>query len=189
MSRLLELWRPGSFVTSYLPAVLKSRMTGLLGMFKKSLLTCRAKLLHEKGGFNRTSSSSWQAFGQLGRAVENLAVRSAPFLVRSPQCETGWVEIRVFLCLWRIYFVTYRLLGTGVCPLRSALCVRRFHGRKKTGSDMTSSVTRRLRLCSAFRCIHWFGRETNGLVLPALDSGCFLVSSPGNPCWKRSMDF
>lgn len=76
-------------------------MTGLLGMFKKSLLTCRAKLLHEKknGVFNRASSSSWQAFGQLGRAVENLAVRSAPFLVRSRQCVTDWVEIRDFLCL------------------------------------------------------------------------------------------
>lgn len=67
----------------------------------KSLLTCRAKLPHEKknGVFNRASSSSWQAFGQLGRAVENLAVRSALFLVRSRQCESGWVEIRVFLCL------------------------------------------------------------------------------------------
>lgn len=68
---------------------------------QKSLLTCRAKLLHEKknGVFNRTSSSSRQAFGQLGRAVENLAVRSAPFLARSRQCVTDWVEIRVFLCL------------------------------------------------------------------------------------------
>ena len=27
--RRLALWRPGSFITSYLPAVLKSRMTGL----------------------------------------------------------------------------------------------------------------------------------------------------------------
>lgn len=68
---------------------------------QKSLLTCRAKLLHEKknGVFNRASSSSRQAFGQLGRAVENLAVRSAPFLVRSRQCVTDWVEIRVLLCL------------------------------------------------------------------------------------------
>ena len=37
--------------------------------------------------------------------------------------------------------MTYRLLGTGVCLLKSALCVRRFHGRKKTGSDMTLPVT------------------------------------------------
>lgn len=41
----------------------------------------------------------WQAFGQLGRAVENLAVRSVPFLLRLRQWETDWVEIRVFLCL------------------------------------------------------------------------------------------
>lgn len=68
---------------------------------RKSLLTCRAKLLHEKknGVFNSASSSSRQAFGQLGRAVENLAVRSVSFLLRSRQCETDWVEIRVFLCL------------------------------------------------------------------------------------------
>lgn len=68
---------------------------------QKSLLTCRVKLLHEKKNrvFNRASSSSRQAFGQLGRAVENLAVRSAPFLVRSRQCVTDWVEIRVLLCL------------------------------------------------------------------------------------------
>ena len=179
----MELWQSGSFVTSYLPAVLKSRMTGLLGMFQKVYsLAAQSFRTREKGVFNRASSSFWQAFGQLGRAVENLAVRSR-------QCETGWVDIRVFLCLWRIYFVTYRLLGTGVCPFRFALCVRRFHGRKKTGSDMTLPVIRRLRLCSAFRCIHWFERETSGLALPALSSGCFLVNSLGNPCWKRSMGF
>ena len=40
--------------------------------------------------------------------------------------------------------MTYRLLGTGVCLLKSALCVRRFHDRKKTGSDMISPATRRL---------------------------------------------
>lgn len=34
--------------------------------------------------------------------------------------------------------MTYRLLGIGVCLLKSALCVRRFHDRKKTGSDMIS---------------------------------------------------
>lgn len=68
---------------------------------QKSLLTCRAKLPHEKknGVFNRALSSSWQAFVQLGRAVENLTVRSVPFLLRSRHCVTDWVEIRVFLCL------------------------------------------------------------------------------------------
>lgn len=96
----MELWRPGSFVTSYLPAVLKSRMTGLLGMFKKVYsLVAQSFCMRKNGVFNRTSSSSRQAFGQLGRAVENLAVRSAPFLARSRQCVTDWVEIRVFLCL------------------------------------------------------------------------------------------
>lgn len=35
--------------------------------------------------------------------------------------------------------MTYQLLGTGVCLLKSALCVRRFHDRKKTGSDMISA--------------------------------------------------
>ena len=100
MSRLLELWRPGSFVTSYLPAVLKSRMTGLLGMFKKVYsLAAQSFYMRKNEVFNRVSSSSWQTFGQLGRAVENLAVRSAPFLVRARQCVTDWVEIRVFLCL------------------------------------------------------------------------------------------
>ena len=75
--------------------------------------------------------------------------------------------------------MTYRLLGTGVCLLKSALCVRRFHDRKKTGSDMISPATRRLRSRSVFRCIHWFGRETNGLVLPALETEHgFLVTSP-----------
>ncbi len=99
MSRLLDFGDQCSFVTSYLPGVLKSRMAGLLDV-QKSLLTCRAKLPHEKNGvFNRASSSSWQAFGQLGRAVENLAVRSAPFSVRSRRIVTDWVEIRVFLCL------------------------------------------------------------------------------------------
>lgn len=76
-------------------------MTGLLGMFKKvySLAAQSFRTREKNGVFNMASSSFWQAFGQLGRAVENLTVRSVPFLVRSPQCETGWVEIRVFLCL------------------------------------------------------------------------------------------
>lgn len=75
-------------------------MTGLLGMFKKVYsLAAQSFYMRKNGVFNRVSSTSRQAFGQLGRAVENLAVRSAPFLVRSRQCETGWVEIRVFLCL------------------------------------------------------------------------------------------
>ena len=74
--------------------------------------------------------------------------------------------------------MTYRLLGTGVCLLKSALCVRRFHGRKKTGSDMTLPVTRRLRLHSAFRCIHWFGRETNGLVPASIRQRLFLGELP-----------
>ena len=149
MSRLLVLWRPGRFATSYLPVVLRSRMTGLIGMFQK---------------------------------VYSLAVQS--FRMRKNEFSTGLRP-----GLGKLYFVTYRLLGTGVCLLKSALCARRFHDRKKTGSDMISPATRQLRLRSVFRCIHWFGRETNGLALPALSSGCFLVSSPGNPCWKRSMDF
>ena len=75
-------------------------MTGLLGMFKKVYsLVAQSFCMRKNGVFNRASSSSWQAFGQLGRAVENLAVRSVPFLVRSRQGETGWAEIRVFLCL------------------------------------------------------------------------------------------
>ncbi len=75
-------------------------MTGLLGMFQKVYsLAAQSFRTRKNGVFNRAPSSSWQAFGQLGRAVENLAVRSAPFSVRSRQCETGWVEIRVFLCL------------------------------------------------------------------------------------------
>lgn len=75
-------------------------MTGLLGMFKKAYsLAAQSFCIRKNGVFNRASSSFWQAFGQLGRAVENLTVRSVPFLVRLPQCETGWVEIRVFLCL------------------------------------------------------------------------------------------
>lgn len=75
-------------------------MIGLLGLFKKVYsLAAQSFRTRKNGVFNRASSSSWQAFGQLGRAVENLTVRSVPFLVRSRQCETGWVEIRVFLCL------------------------------------------------------------------------------------------
>lgn len=75
-------------------------MTGLLGMFKKVYsLAAQSFRIRKNGVFNRASSSSRQAFGQLGRAVENLAVRSVPFLLRSRQCETDWVEIRVFLCL------------------------------------------------------------------------------------------
>lgn len=75
-------------------------MTGLIGMFQKVYsLAAQSFLLRKNGVFNRASSSSRQAFGQLGRAVENLAVRLVPFSVRSRQCETGWVEIRVFLCL------------------------------------------------------------------------------------------
>lgn len=75
-------------------------MTGLLGMLQKVYsLAAHSFRMRKNGVFNRTSSSSWQAFGQLGRAVENLAVRSVPFLVRSRQCVTNWVEIRVFLCL------------------------------------------------------------------------------------------
>ena len=75
-------------------------MTGLLGMFKKVYsLAAQSFYMRKNEVFNRVSSSSWQTFGQLGRAVENLAVRSAPFLVRSRQYVTDWVEIRVFLCL------------------------------------------------------------------------------------------
>lgn len=75
-------------------------MTGLIGMFQKVYsLAAQSFLMRKNGIFNRASSSSRQAFGQLGRAVENLAVRSVPFLLRSRQCETNWVEIRVFLCL------------------------------------------------------------------------------------------
>lgn len=75
-------------------------MTGLIGMFQKVYsLAAQSFLMRKNGVFNRASSSSRQAFGQLGRAVENLTVRLVPFSVRSRQCETGWVEIRVFLCL------------------------------------------------------------------------------------------
>lgn len=75
-------------------------MAGLLGMFKKVYsLVAQSCRMRKNGVFNRASSSFWQAFGQLERAVENLAVRSVLFLVRSRQCETGWVEICVFLCL------------------------------------------------------------------------------------------
>ena len=79
---------------------ISARYPGLLGMFKKVYsLAAQSFCMRNNGVFNRASSSSRQAFGQLGRAVENLAVRSVPFSVRSRQCETGWVEIRVFLCL------------------------------------------------------------------------------------------
>lgn len=75
-------------------------MTGLLGMFQKVYsLAAQSFRTRKNGVFNRAPSSSWQAFGQLGRAVENLTVRSAPFTLRSRHSETGWVEIRVFLCL------------------------------------------------------------------------------------------
>lgn len=75
-------------------------MTGLIGMFQKVYsLAVQSFRMRKNGVFNRASSSSRQAFGQLGSAVENLAVRSAPFLVRSRQYVTDWVEIRVFLCL------------------------------------------------------------------------------------------
>lgn len=75
-------------------------MTGLLGMFKKVYsLAAQSFRMRKKWGFQQGFVCSWQAFGQLGRAVENLAVRSAPFLVRSRQCVSARVEIRVFLCL------------------------------------------------------------------------------------------
>lgn len=75
-------------------------MDGLRGKFKKVYsLAAQSFCMRKKWGFNSASSSFRQAFGQLGRAVENLAVRSVPFLLRSRQCETDWVEIRVFLCL------------------------------------------------------------------------------------------
>lgn len=75
-------------------------MTGLLGMLQKVYsLAAQSFRTREKGVFNSASSSSRQAFGQLGRAVENLTVRSVSFLVRLRQCVTDWVEIRVFLCL------------------------------------------------------------------------------------------
>ena len=75
-------------------------MTGLLGMFQKVYsLAAQSFRTSKNGVFNRASSSSWQAFGQLGRAVENLAVRSAPFSVRSRQYETDRVKTCVFLCL------------------------------------------------------------------------------------------
>lgn len=75
-------------------------MTGLLGMFKKVYsLAAQSFRTRKNGVFNRAPSSSWQAFGQLGRAVENLTVRSMPFSLRSRQRETDRVEICVFLCL------------------------------------------------------------------------------------------
>lgn len=75
-------------------------MAGLLGMFKKVYsLAAQSFCIRKNGVFNRASSSFWQAFGQLERAVENLTVRSAPFSVRSRRIVTDWVEIRVFLCL------------------------------------------------------------------------------------------
>ena len=75
-------------------------MTSLPGMFQKvySLAAQRFRM-RENRVFNRASSSFWQAFGQLGKAVENLAVRSTPFSVRSRQYDTAWVETCVFLCL------------------------------------------------------------------------------------------
>lgn len=96
----MALWRPGRFETSYLPVVLKSRMTGLIGMFQKVYsLAAQSFRMRKNRVFNRASSSSRQAFGQLESVVDNLVVRSAPFFVRSRQCETDWVEVRVFLCL------------------------------------------------------------------------------------------
>lgn len=97
----MELWRPDGFEASCLPAVLKSKMTGLLGMFQKVYsLAAQSFRTRKKRGF---STELRPVLGKLlaswGRAVENLAVRLAPFSVRSRQCETGWVEIRVFLCL------------------------------------------------------------------------------------------
>lgn len=75
-------------------------MDGLRGKFEKVYsLAAQSFRMRKNGVFNRASSSSRQASGQLERVVENLAVLSAPFLVRSRQCETDWVEIRVFLCL------------------------------------------------------------------------------------------
>lgn len=75
-------------------------MDGLLGKFQKAYsLAAQSFRLRRYGVFNSAPSSSWQAFGQLGRAVENLTVRSAPFSVRSRQCVSARVEIRVFLCL------------------------------------------------------------------------------------------
>lgn len=75
-------------------------MIGLLGKFEKVYsLAAQSFRTRKKWVFNRAPSSSWQAFGQLGRAVENLTVRSTPFSLRSRHSETGCVEIRVFLCL------------------------------------------------------------------------------------------
>ena len=75
-------------------------MDGLRGKFEKVYsLAAQSFRMRKNGVFNRASSGSRQAFGQLGRAVENLAVRSVPFLLRSRQYETDWVEICVFLCL------------------------------------------------------------------------------------------
>lgn len=55
-------------------------MTGLIGMFQKVYsLAAQSFLMRKNGVFNRASSSSRQAFGQLGRAVENLTVRLVPF--------------------------------------------------------------------------------------------------------------
>lgn len=55
-------------------------MTGLLGVFQIVYsLAAHSFRMRDKWGFNRASSSSRQAFGQLGRVVENLAVRSTPF--------------------------------------------------------------------------------------------------------------
>ena len=74
-------------------------MIGLLGKFEKVYSLAAQSFRKKKWVFNRAPSSSWQALGQLGRAVENLTVRSTPFSLRSRHSETGCVEIRVFLCL------------------------------------------------------------------------------------------
>lgn len=68
---------------------------------QKSLLTCRAKLLHEKKmGF---STGLRPALGKLlaswGGLLKTWQYVRRHFLVRSRQCVTDWVEIRVFLCL------------------------------------------------------------------------------------------
>lgn len=52
MSRLLALWRPDSFVTSYLPVVLRSGIIGLLGMFQKVYsLAAQSFRMRKKVGF------------------------------------------------------------------------------------------------------------------------------------------
>ena len=75
-------------------------MTGLIGMFQKVYSLAVQSFRMRKNEF---STGLRPALGKLlaswGRAVENLAVRSVPFLLRLRQWETDWVEIRVFLCL------------------------------------------------------------------------------------------